>query len=150
MYTYAIIGAGRQATASAYDLARFGKTKLILLADMDQGQAEAAAKRVNHLFGQSIAKATVVDPSNKGSVVAFLRENEVDVLVSGAPYFLNYSLTEAAIEAKAGMTDMGGNSDIVFKQLDLSPQAEAAGISIVPDCGLTPGMSSTLIIYGME
>jgi lysine 6-dehydrogenase len=92
----------------------------------------------------------VLDASNQADVTAFLQEHNVDAFVSGAPYFLNYGLTEAAIEAGAGMTDMGGNSDIVVKQLELSQQAKAAGVSIIPDCGLMPGMGSTLILYGME
>jgi lysine 6-dehydrogenase len=150
MYTYAIIGAGRQGTASAYDLARFGDAELILLADTDLHQAESAADRINRLIGHAIAKAHVVDASDKEDVVRFLKGNAVDAFISGAPYFYSYELTEAAIEAGAGMTDMGGNSEIVFQQLGLSSQAEAAGISIIPDCGLTPGMSSTLILYGME
>jgi len=32
-YTYAIIGSGKQGTASAYDLIIFGETKKILLID---------------------------------------------------------------------------------------------------------------------
>jgi lysine 6-dehydrogenase len=150
MYTYAIIGAGRQGTASAYDLAKFGEAEFIHLADVDPIQASQAAERVNLLIGRDIARAHKLDASDKGSVVRFLKDQEVDAFVSGAPYFFNEDLTEAAIEAGAGMTDMGGNSEIVFQQLELSPQAEKAGVSIIPDCGLVPGMGSALILYGME
>lgn len=149
-YNYAIIGAGRQGTASAYDLARFGEANLIILADIDKGQAEQAAERVNHLIRQSIAHAEVLNASDKEEVIAFLKKHKIDAFVGATPYFLNYGLTEAAIEAGAGMTDMGGNSDIVFQQLDLSPEASAAGVSIVPDCGQVPGMGTSLILYVLE
>ena len=44
------------------------------------------------------------------------------------------------------MTDLGGNSDVVQKQLLLSNEAEKAKIAIVPDCGLGPGMTTTLAL----
>jgi lysine 6-dehydrogenase len=149
-YTYAIVGSGRQGTASAYDLARFGNADFIYMVDIDKRQAQRAVERVNQLAGRSIAEAKMLDVSNKKGMIAFLKEHDIDVFVSATPYFLNDGLTEAAIEAGAGMTDMGGNSDIVFKQLEKSPQALAAGISIVPDCGQVPGMGTSLILYAME
>jgi lysine 6-dehydrogenase len=48
------------------------------------------------------------------------------------------------------MTDMSCNSTLVFQQLELSPQAEKAGVSIIPDCNLVPEMGSALILNGME
>jgi len=46
-YKYGVLGAGRQGTAAAYDLAVRGEAASIVLADVDQGRAEAAAARVN-------------------------------------------------------------------------------------------------------
>ena len=46
-YAYAVLGAGRQGTASAYDIARFGNARKILLGDINRKAAESAAKRVN-------------------------------------------------------------------------------------------------------
>jgi lysine 6-dehydrogenase len=70
--------------------------------------------------------------------------------LSGAPYFYNLGLTRAAIDAGSGMTDLGGNSQVVQEQLGLTEQARRAGVSIVPDCGLGPGMTTTLALYAME
>jgi len=42
MYTYAIVGAGSQGTASAYDLAKFGEAEFIHLTDTDPAQASQA------------------------------------------------------------------------------------------------------------
>jgi lysine 6-dehydrogenase len=149
-YNYAIIGSGRQGTACAYDLARFGEAKRIFMVDLDIGQAEQAAERINHLMDHPIAEAEVLDAGNQEQVIAFLKRHQINVFVSAAPYFFNDGLTEAAIAAGAGMTDMGGNSDIVFRQLERSPQAVDAGISIVPDCGQVPGMGTSLILYAIE
>jgi lysine 6-dehydrogenase len=42
---------------------------------------------------------------------------------------------------------MGGNTDVVFAQIGMDPQAQEAGISIVPDCGMGPGLINTLGAY---
>jgi len=59
-------------------------------------------------------------------------------------------LTHAALQAGCGMTDLGGNSQVVLEQLELSSDAEQAGVSIVPDCGQVPGMGTSLIVYATE
>lgn len=48
------------------------------------------------------------------------------------------------------MNDMGGNSDVVNAQLAFSDKASQAGVAIVPDCGLGPGMGTSLALYAMD
>jgi lysine 6-dehydrogenase len=48
------------------------------------------------------------------------------------------------------MVDLGGNNDVVAAQRTLSKQAEGAGVSIIPDCGLAPGMASILVAWGLK
>jgi len=48
------------------------------------------------------------------------------------------------------MCDLGGNTEIVLEQLKFGPQAPEAGITIIPDCGLAPGMANTLAVYAMS
>jgi lysine 6-dehydrogenase len=149
-YRYAIFGSGRQGTAAAYDLAQFGEAESIIMTDIDIGQANRSSDRVNNLIGNEIAKPEVVDVSAYKSVVSFLKNHEIDALVGATPYFFNLDLTRAAIESGSGMTDLGGNSDVVKSQIALSSQAAEKGISIVPDCGQVPGMGTNLILYAME
>ena len=40
--------------------------------------------------------------------------------------------------------DLGGNTEIVFKQKELDAEAKAKNITVVPDCGLAPGMVNIL------
>jgi len=147
---YAVIGSGRQGTAAGYDFAKFGDAEIVLMADADIRQAEASAKRVNELIGGSPAHAIRLDASDRQQVAAVLRQERIDAFVSAVPYHFNLGLTEAAISAGCHMTDLGGNSQVVLDQLELSPQAAKAGISVVPDCGQVPGMGTTLVLYAME
>jgi lysine 6-dehydrogenase len=147
---FAVIGAGRQGTAAAYDLARFGQSDEVFVADRDLSLARQASERVNHLLGKPIASPAVVDARDPAGVERWLRQHRVRAFVSAVPYFYNLGLTRAAIACGCGMTDLGGNSDVVCAQLDLSPQAAASGACIVPDCGQVPGMGTSLIVYAME
>jgi len=149
-YRYAIIGAGRQGTAAAYDLGRFGEAEAILIADSDPQAAERAARRVNGLLKRDLAQAVSADASDPHTLAGDLRAGRVQAFLSAVPYFFNLGLTHAAIQAGAGMTDLGGNSDVVLQQLELASEAQAAGISIVPDCGQVPGMGTSLILYAIE
>jgi len=149
-YRYAIIGAGRQGTAAAYDLGLYGEAEAILIADSDPQAAERAARRVNGLLKRDLAQAVSADASDPHTLAGDLRAGRVQAFLSAVPYFFNLGLTHAAIQAGAGMTDLGGNSDVVLQQLELASEAQAAGISIVPDCGQVPGMGTSLILYAIE
>jgi lysine 6-dehydrogenase len=70
--------------------------------------------------------------------------------VSAVPYFLNLGLTRAAIQAGCCFTDMGGNTDVVLQQRALDPDARAAGITIIPDLGLAPGLGNILAAHAIE
>jgi lysine 6-dehydrogenase len=147
-YNYAVLGAGRQGTAAAYDLAKHGDATRVILADVNLEQAQAAAQRVNALLGNDIAEATQVDVTNHTALVRVLRG--IDAFLSAVPYYYNLGITCAAIEAGASMCDLGGNTDIVRQQQVLNAEAKARGISIIPDCGQVPGMGTTLMVYAMQ
>ncbi len=147
-YTYAVIGAGRQGTAAAYDMARLGDAARVKIADADLEAARRAAERVNRLAGREVAIPFAVDATDPAALRAFL--TDVDSFLSAVPYWLNPGIARAAIDARASMTDLGGNTDLVREQLTLSPEAEAAGIAMIPDCGQVPGMGTSLSVYAMS
>lgn len=146
-FRYAVLGAGRQGTAAAYDFAVRGDANSVLLADMDIARAKDAAKRVNRLSGTSLATAAKVDVTRRESVLRVLRG--IDVFLSAVPYVFNLGLAQAAVQAKAGMVDLGGHTETARKQLTLDPRARKAGIAILPECGMGPGANITLAVYGM-
>jgi lysine 6-dehydrogenase len=146
-FRYAIIGAGMQGTAAAYDLALRGDADEVRLLDLDIRRARTAADRVNKLAGREVAKAGIVNATDKTSAAQVLEG--MHACLSCVPYFLNVSLAKAAIEAGVHFNDLGGNTQIAQEELALHPQALQAGISLLPDCGVAPGMANTLAVYGM-
>lgn len=147
-YSYLVLGAGRQGIAAAYDLARFGEASQVTLADFNRERAQAAADTVNHLMGDRITDAIGLDVRDETASRRALKG--YDVALSAVPYFYNLALTRAAIEAGASFCDLGGNTEIVRQQHALDPEARRAGVSVIPDCGMGPGMGNTLAVYAME
>ncbi len=147
-FQYAVIGAGRQGTAAAYDMVKFGDADEVRLADVRLLQARHAATRVNRLAGARLARALPVDVSDSAATRRILEG--VDVCLSAVPYFFNLDLTRAAIESGVSMVDLGGNTEIVRKQLMLDPKAREAGVSVIPDCGMGPGLNITLAVYAID
>jgi lysine 6-dehydrogenase len=148
MTLYAVLGAGRQGTAAAYDMARWGNARRIIMADRDMEAARRAADRVNRMVGAAIAEPAQVDVTDLDAVERLLRG--VDAALSAVPYIYNLGITRAAIRARCSLCDLGGNTAIVRQQHAFHEEALAAGVSIIPDCGQVPGLGTTLIVYAME
>lgn len=143
-----VIGAGRQGTASAYDLAVWGNASSIILADADENRARAAASRINRLVSRQVARGIHLEASDASAVLGLLKD--ADGAVSAVPYRYNLEITELAIQTKTHLTDLGGNEQVVLRQLALDQKAVEAGISIIPDCGMGPGMTGSLAAYGIS
>jgi len=147
-YHYLIIGAGRQGTAAAYDLARFGEAARIVLADLDLSSATWAAERVNRLSNTSLAVPLSLSVSDQQGVEEAVKG--ADVVLSAVPYYFNLQITRAAVAAGAHYCDLGGNTAIVQTQMALDAEARLAGVSIIPDCGMGPGLVNTLGAYVIQ
>jgi len=65
-------------------------------------------------------------------------------------YRFNVALSRAAIACKVNFNDLGGNNTVVQNQLALCDKALKAGVTIVPDCGLAPGMVALLVARAVE
>jgi len=147
-FTYGVLGGGRQGTAAAYDMAKFGEAKKVVIADVDKDAALASADRVNTLTHSEIAEGVALDVTDRSALASFL--DPVDSFLSAVPYWLNPAITEAAIQARASMCDLGGNTDFVREQLKLDAAAVEAGVAVVPDCGQVPGMGTSLMVHAMS
>ncbi|HSB55423.1 MAG TPA: saccharopine dehydrogenase C-terminal domain-containing protein, partial [Gemmatimonadales bacterium] len=71
-------------------------------------------------------------------------------VMSAIPYYYNGPMARAAVEAGCHFADLGGNTEIVLEQKKLHDEALRKGLSIVPDCGLAPGMVNILAAEGIR
>ncbi len=147
-YRYAVLGAGRQGTAAAYDMAKFGDSESVTLFDSDPAVAREAARRINSLLGREVARASEVDVSDADELTRVLEG--IDSFLSAVPYWLNPHISKCAIRAGASMTDLGGKTSLVLEQMKMDREAAEAGVSIVPDCGQVPGLGNSLAAYAIS
>ena len=119
----------------------------VTVADFDVKKAEETAEKISDAK-ISGAKVTPhhLDAANYADVVALMRGH--DAAISCVNYWYNAGLSRAAIETKTNFCDLGGNNYVVDEQLKMDEAAKAAGINIIPDCGLAPGMVSVLAMHG--
>ncbi len=148
MYNYAIIGSGKQGTASAYDLIKFGEANKVLMIDSNLETAEKSAMLMNKLTNTNICIPIQADVKDSEKLKNKL--TGVNSIISGVPYYYNLQLTKIAIEVGANFCDFGGNTDVVKTQLELNENTLEQNLSIVPDCGMDPGMNISFIQHLVE
>ena len=146
--TFAILGAGMQGTAAAYDLAKFSDPEAILMGDLTIDQAQHNAERVNTLVGRNICQAKTVDALDPESLHKFLEP--ADVVLSCVPYWMHPRVAAVAVRAKTHMLDMGGDTNVTWETLKVDETAKQEGVTIVPDTGLAPGLVNNIACYFME
>lgn len=126
-----------------YDLLRNEDVTSVRVIDRD----DAALARLAECFDNARVTFQQVDAQSDDVVPLFA---EHDGAIGAAHYGLNLRMTQLAIEHGCNYVDLGGNNDVVSAQLALTEQARAAGVSVVPDGGLAPGMASLLVAWGVR
>ncbi len=138
-----VLGAGRMGHGAVFDLINNSPdVESVTIADLDLKRAEMVAG----IVGTSRVDARQADASDHTAMKDLMRRH--DSVISCVNYWHNASLSRAAIQTGANFCDLGGNNYVVDEQLALDDAAKAAGVSIIPDCGLAPGMVSILAMYG--
>jgi lysine 6-dehydrogenase len=139
-----VLGSGLQGSACAYDL----------LQDKDVSEVRLADIHVGHLpeflapYSGPRLIPTPLDVRDHAAVLGAMRE--CDAVMSAIPYYFNFDMARLAVEAGVHFCDLGGNTEIVFKQKELDAEARKKNITVVPDCGLAPGMVNILAEHGIE
>lgn len=141
---FAVLGAGLQGSACAFDLLRQGEVEQVVLLDH---VLDHVPPFLRDGWGDRL-KLQVVDFEDDDAVRAALAGCQV--ALSAAPYYFNYELARLAVEEGAHYADLGGNTEIVFRQKGLDAKAQEGGLSVIPDVGLAPGMVNILAAHGIE
>ena len=139
-----VLGAGLQGSACAYDLLQDNAVSEVRLADLHVGHI---APFLAPYSGPRLIP-TPLDVRNKDAVLAVMRG--CDSVMCALPYYFNFEMSRLAIKAGAHFCDLGGNTEIVFQQRELDSEAKAKNVTIVPDCGLAPGMVNILAEHGIR
>ncbi len=149
---YLVLGAGLQGRAAAYDLLKSEPAAEVTLADRETSALEALRAWLAGVLpgaaGAGRVRCVACDAAEPGAVAGLARGH--DVVLSCVPYWLNLELARAALAAGCHFLDLGGSTALVLKELELDGEARRAGRALVPDCGLGPGLISTLAVHAMR
>lgn len=129
-------GCGIQGRTALYDLASDQNVSHIICADL---QFDELSKIEAFTNMEKITTARI-NAENKSALLN-LYEN-VDVVIDLLPKEFKTHVNETALEAKVNVV----NTSYMYHPEALDKKAKAAGITIMPECGLDPGMD--LVIYG--
>lgn len=137
-----VLGAGQQGSACAYDLLNQTDYEVVL--------ADLRVDRLPEFLEPFAERLEVLRLDAKDAAAVRDAMKGVNAVMSAFPYYLNLDMCRAALEAGAHFCDLGGNTDIVLQQKELHDRAVEKRVSIIPDCGLAPGMVNILAEHGIR
>ena len=139
-----VLGAGLQGSACAYDLLQRPEVDRVTLADLHPRRAAAflTKKKDKRLVTARL------DAKSGPRLRKLMRGH--DAVLNALPYYFNYPVARAAIRMGLHCADLGGNTEIVQKQKTLHAAAQKKHVSVIPDCGLAPGMVNIIAAEGIR
>jgi saccharopine dehydrogenase-like NADP-dependent oxidoreductase len=137
-------GAGMMGSIAVQDLANSEGVDEIVIGDRDIGAAEKVAAIIN---SPNLSRAQV-DVRDRERLVSLLRG--ADACLNATVYYFNLEVMGACLDAGVHYTDLGGLFHNTRKQLMLTGQFEAAGISAVLGVGSAPGVPNVQSRYAAD
>lgn len=134
-------GCGAMGNASTRDLAATSVFQQITVGDVDASKAQALADEL----GGGRVDARAVDVTDKAGLIELF--GQYDIVLNCTSYAFGLGITEAAIAAKKPLLDLGGLYNTP-KQLAMTDEAKAAGVTIVLGMGATPGVTNLMARAG--
>src|SRR6266705_3023056 len=139
-----VLGAGLQGSACASDLLQQPGVAGVTIADVKPDRIPGFLKPY---VGKRL-ELRKLDVQDSAALRDAMRGH--DAVMNAAPYHFNLAVSRAAVDAGVHCADLGGNTEIVFQQRQLDDEAQRHHVSVIPDCGLAPGMVNVLAAEGMR
>lgn len=139
-------GSGIQGAAVAQDMVKKDSVTEVVIAARRKEALEATASRLKN----EKLKTKCVDVSDKDGLVKLIKKGGFDVVVSSVPWRVAIPPLEASIEAGVNLLDFGLYQNLAFDEniSKFDENAKNRGITVVPSCGVAPGLTNMLAGYG--
>ena len=131
-----VLGYGNIGSVIARDIAESMPAAEVVIAGRSRSRAEEVAATI----GRNNVSWIQVDASNRHELVDALKG--FDLVVGALPGEVGYQSVRACVDAKVDMVDV---SYMPEDPLTLREDAVKAGVTIIPDCGVAPGLSNMLV-----
>jgi lysine 6-dehydrogenase len=141
----AVLGAGLMGKEAARDLVNSDGVTQVVIADVDISKAEQVC---HHLNSEKLS-AACIDATNDAQLADFMKD--FDVIINALFYTFNEKVARLAIQVGVNSVDLGGHiGHATEKVLEMNEEAVKAGVTLIPDLGVAPGMINILSGYGVS
>jgi saccharopine dehydrogenase-like NADP-dependent oxidoreductase len=130
-----VLGCGKIGSVMARDFSQIFEGSQITMSDISRERASNSAYEIG-------ATWTRLDTYDYSAMVKKIKK--FDMVLGALPGDLGYSAQKAAVEAGVDMVDVSFTPE---DPLGLDEAAMKAGVTIIPDCGVAPGLSNLLVGY---
>jgi len=138
-----VLGSGLMGKEAARDLVASEGVSKVGLADIDFERANQIREQLN----SSKLTAYQVNAADEEELADYMRE--FDVIINALFYSFNETVAKTAIKVGVSSIDLGGHiGNVTDKVLSMNDAAEKAGVTLIPDLGVAPGMINILSGYG--
>ncbi|MCP4024314.1 MAG: saccharopine dehydrogenase [Desulfobacteraceae bacterium] len=128
-------GSGIQGRTALLDLSTDKNVEQVICADIQFDELS----KIKNFADMTKIQTVKIDAQNKADLVSQFKK--VDVVIDLLPKDFKHHVNDAAMEAKVDIV----NTNYANAPKELDEKAKAAGIAILPECGLDPGID--LVIY---
>ncbi len=129
-----VLGCGKIGSVMAKDFARTVEGSRVTAADISEERARRSASEIKG------ANWTTIDTTDHPALVETLRG--FDLALGALPGDYGYKTLEASVEAGIDIVDISFTPE---DPLQLDGAAKKAGVTMIPDCGVAPGLSNILV-----
>ncbi|ASK61106.1 saccharopine dehydrogenase [Virgibacillus phasianinus] len=138
-----VLGSGLMGKEAARDLVGNEGVTAVGLADIDIKRAQAVCDQLN----SDKLTAYKVNASDIADLADYM--SQFDVIINALFYSFNEIVAKTAIQVGVSSVDLGGHiGHMTDKVLALQDEAKAAGVTLIPDLGVAPGMINILSGHG--
>jgi saccharopine dehydrogenase-like NADP-dependent oxidoreductase len=138
MHIIVLGGAGAMGRVTVRALSEYEDIDQVTLADYNETRAREVAASLR----SSKIQVKQVDVTDEEQLYTLLRGT--DAVLSAVDYVFNLPVLKACIKERVHYADLGGLFHVTRKQMELSPEAKAAGITAILGIGGTPGITNLL------
>lgn len=133
-------GCGSQGRAALYDLSRNESVDQVTCADIQPELLDSF-----EFIDRANIRAVRIDAADKNALASAM-DAEIDIVLDFLPPHCVRTVAEAAIESGVNLV----NTNYAYEILDLDRAAKEKGITILPECGLDPGIDLIIYNYSLD
>ena len=136
-----VLGVGKQGSVLVRDLIESDEVSEVVAGDRD---IERLKQYVDGLKSEKV-RTEQIDVTDHAKLVKLMRR-DFDVVANALLWKYNVDVAKAAIEVGVNYVDLGPAPNVFH----LNEAAKAAEATVIPSCGLDPGINSVLEGYGAK